>query len=312
LAREAEPGPRSWLGNIAGGEMWRLWVAVCFVCAAITPAYADSASPWTPGPGAFGDDTYSGYVDSPISGTTLLPNAMVTIQGWVVDRSASGWSGIDDVAVYLGYQDQGGILMNHATVGLPRSDVATALGNPYWAASGFSTSFSAAGLSTGSNLLVVYAHTPSKGWWYKQLQIILPAPPDRAFADDPLLIVRDASPSLDVAQTTNNLVLDGYAIDRNMPANVQLGAGGSGVSSVVAYLDGPKTPGNGAGTLIATATLGKQNREATGFGERFLNSGWEITIHPSDLSVDRHELFIYAESAFWPSETLVVIPFNVH
>lgn len=292
--------------------MWRLWLVLSLVCAFTTPAYADSASPWTAGPNAVGDDTYSGYIDSPISGASVLPNGTVTIQGWVVDRTATGWSGIDDVAIYLGYQDQGGPLMNHATIGLPRTDVASALGNSYWATSGFSASFSAASLSIGSNLLVVYAHSPSKGSWYKRLQIIIPTPPDRAFADDPLLIVRTATPSLDVAQTTNNLVLDGYAIDRNMPTNVQLGVGGSGVSSVQAYLDGPKTSGNGGGTLIAVATLGKENREATGFGERFLNSGWELTIHPSDLSVDRHELWIYAESAFWPSETLVVIPFNVH
>lgn len=292
--------------------MWRLWFVLCLMCALPLPTHADSASPWTAGPGAVGDDTFSGFIDSPTSGASVLPNATVTVQGWLVDRSASGWSGIDDVAVYLGYQDQGGVLMNHAAIGLPRNDVASALGNSYWAASGFSASFSAAALNVGPNLLVVYAHTPNRGSWYKQLQVIVPAPPDRAFADDPLLIVREATPSLDVAQTTNNLVLDGYAIDRNVPANQQLGVGGSGVSSVQAYLDGPRTPGNGAGTLIATASMGKQNREATGFGDRFLNSGWEITIHPSDLSVDRHDLFIYAESAFWPSETLVVIPFNVH
>jgi hypothetical protein len=292
--------------------MWRVLVLVCLLLAAAAgPAYADQSSPWSPGPNAAGDDTYSGYIDAPISGTSVLPNSTVTVRGWIVDRTATGWSGIDDVAVYLGYQDQGGALMNHATLALPRDDVAAALGQPYWAASGFSATFSAAALSTGSNLLVVYAHTPDKGWWYKQLQVIVAAPPARAFADDPLLIVRTATPSLDVPQSTNNLVLDGYAIDRNMPMNQQLGVGGSGVSSVQAYLDGPKTPGNGAGSLIATASMGKENREATGFGERFLNSGWEITIHPSDLSVDRHELYIYAESAFWPSETLVVIPFNV-
>ena len=290
----------------------RLWLILCLLIGTVTPAHADSASPWTPGPGASGDDTYSGFIDTPISGTAVLPNAMLTVQGWVVDRTASGWSGVDDVAVYLGYQDQGGILMNHAATGLARNDVANALGNPYWAMSGFSTSFSADALSTGSNLLVVYAHTPSKGWWYKQLQINVPAPPPRAFADDPLLIVRQATPSLDVAQNTSTLVLSGYAIDRNMPLDLQLGVGGSGVSSVQAYLDGPKTAGNGAGALIAVASLAKQNREATGFGERFLNSGWELTIHPTDLTVDRHELFIYAESAFWPSETLVVIPFTVH
>jgi hypothetical protein len=41
-------------------------------------------------------------------------------------------------------------------------------------------------------------------------------------------------------------------------------------------------------------------------------SGWQLTLHPRDLTVDRHELFLYAESAFWPNETLVIVPFNIH
>jgi hypothetical protein len=142
--------------------------------------------------------------------------------------------------------------------------------------------------------------------------VTVPAAPARAFADDPLLVVRQATPALDVPPSTPTLSLTGYAIDRNVPPNLQLGAGGSGVSSVVAYLDGPRTPGNGQGTPIATASLGQKNREATGFGDRFGTSGFEIDIHPTDLSVDQHELYIYADSAYWPNETLVVIPFNIH
>ena len=176
--------------------------------------------------------------------------------------------------------------------------------------SGFSAEFLANNLGTGSNILTVYAHTPSKGWWYKQLELSLPAAPDRAYADDPLLVVREAVLALDVDHTTNNLTLRGYAIDRNMPRDQILGVGGSGVSSVQFYLDGPKNAGGG--TFMGKASLGETNREATGFGERFLKSGWEMTIHPSDLSVDRHELFIYADSAYWPSETLVVVSFTIN
>ena len=47
------------------------------------------------------------------------------------------------------------------------------------------------------------------------------------------------------------------------------------------------------------------------FGERFLNSGFEVTVHPSDFSAERHELFLYALSAYWPNETLEIIPFTV-
>jgi hypothetical protein len=300
--------------------MGHVWTRATLAFALLVPllaanlptAHADAASPWTAGPAASGDDTYSGFIDSPTSGTVLAPQAPVVIKGWVVDRTAVGWSGIDSVEIYLGLRDQGGSLMVQAATAQPRDDVAANLGNDYWAKSGFTATFSQASLSVGSNLLVVYAHTPAKGWWYKPLQVTIPAPPARPFADDPLLVVRAATPSLDVAQSTPTLSLTGYAIDRNMPTSLQLGAGGSGVSSVVAYLDGPRTPGNGAGSLIAMASLGQKNREATGFGDRFLMSGFEIDLHPTDLTVDRHVLYLYAESAYWPNETLVVIPFTIH
>jgi hypothetical protein len=294
----------------------RIGLALALWLATFAPvpqsAHANAASPWTPAPGASGDDTYVGVIDTPISGSTITPNSMVVVQGWAADQTAAGWSGIDDMQVYLGLQDQGGTLMVRGTVGGRRDDVVSTTGNPYWANSGFSASFAEAGLSIGPNPLTVYVHTPDKGWWYKQVQVTVPAPPDRAFADDPLLIVRTADPSLDVPQTASSLILTGYAIDRNLPLNQQLGVGGSGVSVVQAYLDGPRNPGNGAGTFVGNATLGQKNREATGFGDRFLMSGWQLTLHPRDLTVDRHELFIYAESAYWPNETLVVVPFSVH
>jgi hypothetical protein len=291
----------------------RIGLGLCLLLTILAPraAAADSASPWSPGPNASGDDTYLGFIDTPLSGATITPNSMVVISGWAVDQTAAGWSGIDDMQVYLGLQDQGGTLVVRGNVAGPRPDVASATGNADWTNSGFTASFSEASLGVGSNLLTVYIHTPDKGWWYKQLQLNVPAAPDRPFADDPLLIVRTADPSLDVPHTTNNLILTGYAIDRNMPLNQQLGVAGSGVSVVQAYLDGPRNPGNGAGTFVGNATMGQKNTEATGFGQRFLISGWQLTLHPSDMSVDRHELFIYAESAFWPSETLVIVPFNV-
>ncbi len=294
--------------------MLRLAVAVWLglsVLALPAVAAADAASPWTPGPGASGDDTYTGFIDTPAPNATVLPSGLLTIQGWVVDRTAVGWSGIDDVEVYSGLQDQGGTLLVRATVNQRRDDVAAALGNAYWANAGFSAAFDSANLAVGTNILTLYAHTPDKGWWYRQLSVNMAAAPARAYADDPLLIIREADPSLDLPQSTSTLTLTGYAIDRNLPQGIQLGAGGSGVSQVQFYLDGPRTTGNGAGTFLGNATLGQKNREATGFGERFLMSGWQMNLHPTDFSVDRHELFIYASSAYWPSETLVVLPFTL-
>jgi hypothetical protein len=286
-----------------------LLVAILLASATVT---AHAAGTWAPGPDAAGDATLMGFIDAPASGALLTPNANIEVRGWIVDTTATGWSGIDGVDVYLGPRDQGGTLLARANVAIRRDDVAAALGNAYWTNSGFSAVFAQNGLSIGPNTLTVYAHTPNKGWWLQQLEVRIPVPPDRRYADDPLLIVRDAVPSLDVNQSTPTLTLRGYAIDRNMPANVQVGVGGSGVNSVQVYLDGPRNAGNGGGIPLGSATLGEKNREATGFGDRFLMSGWEFAAHPGDFSVDRHEFFIYASSAFWPSETLVILPFTVH
>ena len=293
---------RSW-----GRFLLILGLAVGALAQRAGPAAADVSSPWLPGPGAVGDDTYTGFIDQPTPGATVNFNSMVTVSGWVVDQTATGWSGVDGVDVYLGFQEQGAPLLAHAQVGVPRDDVASTFSNPNWGASGFVATFAQNGLGVGSNELTVYLHTPDKGWWYRQVEVRVPAPPDRPFADDPLVVVRDAIPSLQVSHTTNTLTLRGYAIDRNMPPNVSVGVGGSGVSQIQTYLDGPRN----SGTLLGSATLGEKNREATGFGERFLMSGFEITVHPSDFTVDRHELFIYALSAFWPNETLLIIPFTV-
>jgi hypothetical protein len=287
--------------------------AVCLALSALTHSAstvgADAASPWLPGPNALGDDTYTGVIDSPASGLIVPLNSTIVVEGWVVDRTAVGWSGIDDVQVYLGLQDQGAPLLADARVGLRRDDVAAALGNSDFTNAGFSISFADNGLVVGSNFLTVYAHAPDKGWWYRQVEVRKPTPPDLPYADDPLLVVRAAIPSLDaLTQTTNTLTLRGWAIDRNMPTSVQLGVGGSGVSRIQLYLDGPRQ----GGIFLGNASLGIKNREATGFGQRFLMSGWEILVHPNEFGVDRHELYIYALSAYWPNESLQIIPFSVN
>lgn len=270
---------------------------------------ADAGSPWLPGPMAVGQDTFSGFIDTPSSGLTVMPDSTVTVQGWVVDTAAGGGTGIDDVRVYLGLQDQGAPLLAQATIGQKRDDVAAALGNPDFGASGFTAAFPVNNLGVGSNMVTVSAHARDKGWRYQQLELRVAAAPDRGYADDPLVIVREAVPSLDVIRQ-GDLILRGYAIDRNMPKDQTLGVGGSGVSSVLFYLDGPKNAGGGV--FLGNASLGLTNREATGFGERFRKSGWEMRIHLGELSADRHALFIYAYSAYWPSETLVIVPFNVN
>jgi hypothetical protein len=286
-----------------------LVLAGCLALGSVVPAAnADAGSPWLAGPGAIGDDTFAGFIDAPGPGVTVTRNSRVLVQGWVVDRTAQGWTGIDDVQIYLGLQEQGGSLITRASSGQRRDDVATALGNAFWANSGFSASFTDNGLVTGSNLVTIYVHTPDRGWWYKQVEVRVQPLPDLAYADDPLLVVREVVPSLDVDQKTPNLTLRGWAIDRNLPVPLVLGVNGTGVSRIQFYLDGPRQ----TGVFLGDAAMGRINREATGFGERFLQSGWEMTVHPGEFSIERHEFFIFAASAYSPLEALYVIPFNVH
>ena len=258
----------------------RLALALCVALATFVHvsalAAADPGSPWIAGQNAVGDDTFAGFIDAPGPGVTIQRNSTVTVRGWVVDRTAQGWTGVDDVQIYLGLPDQGGTLVTRASSGQRRDDVVAAFGNPFWAGAGFTASFSEGSLAVGSNVLTVYAHTPDRGWWYKQVEVHVEPLPALPYADDPLLIVREAIPSLTVFQTTSNLTLRGYAIDRNLPLDKVLGIGGTGVSAVQFYLDGPRQ----SGTFLGNADFGRVNREATGFGARFLQSGWELTVHP--------------------------------
>jgi hypothetical protein len=47
------------------------------------------------------------------------------LTGWVVDTTAQGWSGIDDVQIFNGLMDGGGYLVAHPVFQLNRPDVAT-------------------------------------------------------------------------------------------------------------------------------------------------------------------------------------------
>src|SRR5438094_4385525 len=149
------------------------WLSVAALLGAVSaPAavFADPFSTWTPGPGAAGDNTYAGFIDVPPA-NTQVPTGNFQVAGWLVDTTAQGWAGADDVQLFLGTMDGGGKMLARAFFAQSRPDVASALGNPYWAASGFNANIPASSLPTGGQTLSVYAHTPAKGWWYKQVQV---------------------------------------------------------------------------------------------------------------------------------------------
>jgi hypothetical protein len=125
-------------------------------------ASADAITEWTPGPGGALDNTYTGFIDVPSRGATVSTGDF-TVAGWFVDRNAQGWAGADDVQLWLGTMDGGGRMLAKAVFAQSRPDVAAALGNGYWAASGLGAVVPSGALPAGSQLLSIYAHTPSKG-----------------------------------------------------------------------------------------------------------------------------------------------------
>ncbi len=154
--------------------MLRIAAVLVVVCALIaqaaTPVTA-LADDWTPGPGASGRSTLSGFIDQPLVGSTITSGSPFQVRGWIVDTTAQGWAGIDEVHLYLGRAGEGGRLLAKGRVAVARPDVASALGNPYWAASGFLADVSPAELPAGTATLYVYAHTPNKGWWTKAFTV---------------------------------------------------------------------------------------------------------------------------------------------
>jgi hypothetical protein len=130
---------------------------------------------WLAGPGATGANTYSGVVDTPSSGVQITTSGAVQVAGWFLDRTADGWAGADDVEIYLGTMANGGTLLTHAFFARQRPDVAATFGRPDWVASGWLALVPTTALVPGNNLVSVYAHSPAKGWWYKQVTVSLSA-----------------------------------------------------------------------------------------------------------------------------------------
>ena len=163
----AKPTPRtSILGRLLG-----IVFTLVVLASSAPPAAAILGDGWLPGPGAMGDNAYSGIVDMPVMKDQVMRAGAVRVSGWFLDRTASGWAGADDVEIYLGTMANGGVLLAHAQFAQDRPDVAGTFGRADWLASGWSASVSTDTLLPGPNVLSVYAHSPAKGWWYTQVTI---------------------------------------------------------------------------------------------------------------------------------------------
>jgi hypothetical protein len=264
----------------------RLILSSALVCtqlvAAAPPAVAEGL--WLPGPDGTGSPTYTGTIDQ-ASGSQVI--------GWVVDTTAQGWSGIDEVQIWAGLMSAGGQLVAHASIQLARPDVAAALGNPYWNSSGFSATLPPSGSDSGP--LYVYVHSPSKGWWYASVSTSVSS---LQFRFDTVLDLETPTP-LGTVHSARPFTVQGFAYDRNASPDQ-----GTGVDRVQVYLDGDRS----SGIFIGEASLGKPDAAAAAVDGRFVNAGWQLMFQPNSWMTNLSDnqiskLTVYAHSSVTGKET---------
>lgn len=237
------------------------------------------------GPGASGDATQMvGHVDTPTAGTAFYPGANVGITGWALDSSAQGWSGIDEVQVYLGQMGGGGTLLGQGNVGLARPDVAQALGASTPAV-GFqvtATGYPGLAQASGPVQLNLYFHTPSRGWWSLPANVTLSATPavqgqsqqNGVVVTGAYLwgksLVPESLPNAVLSNSRGNYRVLGFAFD-----SAEIGAPHNGIVSVDVYLDGDSS--NPDYVDLGLATLGDQGGQPTphGYPE---GAGFSLTV----------------------------------
>jgi hypothetical protein len=250
-----------------------------------------SPGAWQAGPGAVGDNTYLGFVDSPANAAQVSSPGPLSVSGWFVDTTAQGWAGADDVQVFLGTMDSG-TLLAHGSVGLSRADVASALGNPSWSAAGWRAVIDASALPAGQATLSAYLHTPAKGWWAMQLtlsvsgtgELLAPAP--AAQGAPPLLSVSAPVEGQYVSTRSRSFRIRGTARD---PAN-----GPRGIDWVEVWL-------NGEANADPALFLGNLDVAADG--------AWSLDFDPDKHAPINSNLYVYAHSSVTGKRTLQVIHF---
>jgi hypothetical protein len=269
---------------------------------ALLPTSA-TAGTWQAGPLSSGDTTYAGAVDQPAVGASLPADQPLVVSGWIVDQTAEGWAGIDDVLLYEGLTSSGGTFLARASVGEVRPDVASALGNGFWARSGFSGTVPAGQLAQGPHLLTIYVHTPSKGWWYSQVPITVTGSVNAAAASaaPPINNIVAPAGSEKISRKLDTYTIRGFAFD-------PLATTSTGIDRVQVYMDEPRFQG---GMFVGEAQFGGSTPSvAAQFGPHFAEAGYRIDIRPTDFTAGNHHLYIYARSSVTAQESLAIASFE--
>jgi hypothetical protein len=73
--------------------------ALLVVVLGLVPSVALASNDWLPGPDTAETGAYAceGVIDAPATGGVVAANQSFHVSGWIVDPTAQGWSGFDDV-----------------------------------------------------------------------------------------------------------------------------------------------------------------------------------------------------------------------
>jgi hypothetical protein len=240
---------------------------------------------WQPGPDGIGGNTYVGFIEQPASGNVALGEPFV-LSGWLVDTSAQGWAGFDQVQVYSGPMGSGGALLATAVVGLERPDVAGTLGNPYWDTSGFSAEVPGSAFQSGIGPVLVYAHTPGKGWWYTRIYLSVTESPVTSNSSGPPTVSINSPTAEETIQVNRgSFTITGSAADPQAGRSV-----GSGIDQVAVYLNGRR-----------------EDPRSVFLGNAELNgTDWSLTFSPALYPWGSTSLYAYARSRLTGQESKAV------
>jgi hypothetical protein len=240
-------------------------------------------------------NTFTGFIDNPSSGATIPTGGGFSVNGWFVDTTAQGWAGADDVQLFLGQMGNGGTMLAKGVVGGTRPDVANALGNPYWSASGFSVNVPSANLPSGTETLGLYVHTPGKGWWYEPLNVTASATAAPAPSASSSSSVATGVPQVTVSDPTEGQNISTKNGDHTIMGTVSSpGASVSDIDRIEVWINGERD----SGTLLGTTTPQS-------------DGSWSLTFTPTHFASTHSNIYIYAHSKSTGKETEIVRGFNI-
>ena len=271
-------------------------ISLALLLTATAPAAAQSSG-WQPGPSAALDSTYDGFIDVPTGGATVSGAGSFAVTGWFVDKQAQGWAGADDVQVWLGSMDGGGQMLAKALIAQSRPDVGNALGDPFWASSGFVAVVPGTSVRAGQQTLSVYAHTPGKGWWFQQVTVTgggsgtgtvsAPSPSAPVAGGAPQVTLSQPEPNANVS-TKGDYTIQGTATDP--------GFGPTGIDRVDVFINGERD--GRYSSQLGTTTPGS-------------DGSWSLTFKPTRFPSSHSNLYVYAHSKNTGQETLISREFNI-